>query len=51
VTIQAFYDDVYREVAKATRGDQNFNSIDRGNDRSLLLAAVRRIVYTQGFQI
>ena len=29
MTIQALYDDVYREVAKATRGDRNPNIIDR----------------------
>ena len=41
VTIQELHDYVYHEVAKATRGDQNPNIIDRGYDRNLPLAVVR----------
>jgi len=40
VAIQALYDDVYREVAKATRGDQKPNIIDHRDDRSLPFALV-----------
>jgi hypothetical protein len=43
VAIQALYDHVYREAAKATRDDQNPNIIDGGHeyDRNFSVAVVR----------